>query len=193
VLGGTPDAGKHIGYLAKYLTKSITATVGLDEDASAGKREHARRLHAELARTPCSDRCPIWLRYRVEPKGAGPRTVPGRCKGKAHRPEYLGMGGRRVLVSRKWSGKTLDDHRGERGQFVPQLLADAGITDTREQRPVRAMWEKPSPHDPDVPPRPVLLMNAIAERQRWKAEYTAALLAAAERPPNCSATPGRAA
>ena len=30
VLGGTPDAGKHIGYLAKYLTKSITATVGLD-------------------------------------------------------------------------------------------------------------------------------------------------------------------
>jgi hypothetical protein len=193
VLGGTPDAGKHIGYLAKYLTKSISATVGLDEDASARRREHARRLHAELARTPCSPRCPIWLRYGVEPKGAGAKTVPGRCKGKAHRPEYLGMGGRRVLVSRKWSGKTLDDHRDERAQFVRQLLGDAGITDTRELKPVRAMWERPGPHAPDVPPRPAMLMRAIAERQRWKAEYAAALLAAAARPPDCSATPGRAA
>jgi hypothetical protein len=34
--------------------------------------------------------------------------TPGRCKGKAHKPEHLGIAGRRVLVSRKWSNKTLD-------------------------------------------------------------------------------------
>jgi hypothetical protein len=34
--------------------------------------------------------------------------TPGRCKGKAHQPEHLGIAGRRVLVSRKWSNKTLD-------------------------------------------------------------------------------------
>jgi hypothetical protein len=193
VLGGTPDADRHIGYLAKYLTKSVIVTVGLDENASDRMREHARRLHAEVARTPCSPRCALWLRYGVEPKGAGPKTVPGRCKGKAHRPEYLGMGGRRVLVSRKWSGKTLDDHRDERAQFVRQLLAEAGITDSREHKPARAIWERPAPGDTDIPPRSVLLMHAIAERQRWKAEYSAALLAAAERRPECSATTGEAA
>ncbi len=34
--------------------------------------------------------------------------TPGRCKGKAHQPEHLGIAGRRVLVSRKWSNKTLN-------------------------------------------------------------------------------------
>jgi hypothetical protein len=32
-----------------------------------------------------------------------------------------------VLVSRKWSNKTLDNHRAERGASVRQLLQDAGI------------------------------------------------------------------
>jgi len=31
------------------------------------------------------------------------------------RPEHLGYAGRLVLVSRKWSGKTFKDHRGDRG------------------------------------------------------------------------------
>ena len=53
--------------------------------------------------------------------------TPGVCKGKAHKPEHLGIGGRRVLVSRKWSNKTLDDHRAERAAFVRQLLEQAGI------------------------------------------------------------------
>jgi len=30
---------------------------------------------------------------------------PRLCKGRAHRRETLGFGGRRVLASRKWSGK----------------------------------------------------------------------------------------
>jgi hypothetical protein len=34
--------------------------------------------------------------------------TPGRCKGNAHKLKHLGIAGRRVLVSRKWSNKTLD-------------------------------------------------------------------------------------
>jgi hypothetical protein len=40
----------------------------------------------------------------------------------------------------------------------------------------------------------MLLLHAIAERQRWKAEYAAAQLAASGIPPdNCSATDDQAA
>jgi hypothetical protein len=35
----------------------------------------------------------------------------GFCRGKVHQLDTLGLGGRRVLVSRLWSGKTLADHR----------------------------------------------------------------------------------
>jgi len=42
-----------------------------------------------------------------QPKGSQHSMTPGRCKGKAHRAEYLGTAGRRVLVSREWSNKTL--------------------------------------------------------------------------------------
>ena len=64
--------------------------------------------------------------YGVQPKGARHSLIPGRCKAKAHRAEYLGIAGRRVLVSRKWSNKSLDDHRAERGEFVRPLLKAAG-------------------------------------------------------------------
>jgi hypothetical protein len=119
--------------------------------------------------------------------------TPGRCKGKAHKPEHLGISGRRVLVSRKWSNKTLDDHRAERGAFVRQLLETAGIQPAYgpEDGPYR--WERPAPADPDVPPRPVLVLQAVAERQRWKAEYAAAQLAVGEPPGNHSATSDQAA
>jgi hypothetical protein len=41
----------------------------------------------------------------------------------------------------------------------------------------------------------VLLLQAVAERQRWKAEYTAAQLAASDPPgePYCQLPEGRAA
>jgi hypothetical protein len=42
-------------------------------------------------------------------------------------------------------------------------------------------------------PRPVLLLHAITERQRWRAEYAAAQLAVGEPPDNCSATSDQAA
>ncbi|MGH3806974.1 MAG: replication initiator [Pseudonocardiaceae bacterium] len=108
ILGDTEEAGRHIGYLTKYLTKSVGQAAGLDENATDAQRDHARRLHAELQITPCSPRCPMWLLYGIQPHSARHSMVPGRCKGKAHKPEHLGIAGRRVLVSRKWSNKTLD-------------------------------------------------------------------------------------
>ena len=107
ILGGTEEAGRHIGYLTKYLTKSIDQAAGLGDHATDAQRDHAGRLHAALQITPCSPRCPVWLLYGVQPKGARHSTIPGRCKGKAHKAEHLGVAGRRVLVSRKWSNKTL--------------------------------------------------------------------------------------
>jgi hypothetical protein len=47
-----------------------------------------------------------------------PGLVPGCCKGKAHDADHLGYAGRRILVSRKWSGKTLADHRADRKEWL---------------------------------------------------------------------------
>jgi hypothetical protein len=195
ILGGTEEAGRHVGYLTKYLTKSVGTAAGLGEDATDRQREHAHRLVAELRITPCSARCPVWLLYGVQPKGARLATTPGVCKGKAHKPEHLGIAGRRCLVSRKWSNKTLDDHRAERSAFVRQLLDRAGVKPAHAVDDGPYEWERTKPGDPDVPTRPALLLHAISERQRWNAEYQAAQLAAGDDPPpkNRSATTDQAA
>ena len=54
-------------------------------------------------------------------------------------------------------------------------------------------WERTKAGDPDVPTRPALLAHAIAQRQRWKADYDAALALAVDPPDNRSATEGEAA
>jgi hypothetical protein len=194
ILGGTEEAGRHIGYLTKYLAKSIGQAAGLGGHATTRQRDHTARLHAELQTTPCSPRCPVWLLYGIQPHGARHSMTPGRCKGKAHQLDHLGIAGRRVLVSRKWSNKTLDDHRAERGQFVRQLLEAAGIHPAHATDDGPYLWQRPAPTDPDIPPRPVLLLRAVAERQRWHADYAAAQLAASGSPPgNRSATLDQAA
>jgi hypothetical protein len=182
ILGGTEEAGRHIGYLTKYLTKDVAKAAGIDESTSDRLREHHRRLVAELRVTPCSPRCGVWLLYGIQPHGARPGTVAGQCKGKAHKAEHLGIAGRRVLVSRRWSGKTLTDHAAERAQFVRQLLERAHV------RPGYAVddgpfeWERTQPGDADIPSRPALLLAAIAERQRWQADYEAAQALAGDHP-----------
>jgi hypothetical protein len=165
-------ADRAIGYVTKYLTKSISEVLETDSTRTA---IHYDRLHAELQHTPCSPRCAVWLRYGIVPQGASDKTIPGRCKGKAHRRDTLGLPGRRVLVSRRWSGKTLPDHKADRAEFVRQLLASVGIhkPDTSHLiiRPVE-------PGDQSAPPRDHLILAAIAQRTKWRAEYTNALLAA---------------
>ena len=104
VLGGSKDAARCIGYLTKYLTKQVADCHQAQADA---ERAHVERLADALRFEPCSPRCANWLRYGIQPMNARAGLIPGACKGKAHRREYLGYAGRRVLVSRKWSGKTL--------------------------------------------------------------------------------------
>ncbi|ALG05843.1 replication initiator [Kibdelosporangium phytohabitans] len=174
ILGDTDEAGRHIGYLTKYLTKSTGEVI---EATSERQAAHHDRLQAELAVTPCSPECAVWLLYGINPKGVTSKTIPGHCKGKTHKRTTLGLPGRRVLVSRKWSGKTLADHKEDRKAFVAEMLAAVGIV-----KPVvdtsRLIWRKVDPTDQNAPPRDHLLMHAIAERIRWRAEYDSALLAA---------------
>ena len=112
----TAADGKRFRYLTKYLTKQISGCHTADTDA---QRDHADRLIEALRYEPCSPSCANWLRYGIQPKGARAGMIPGLCKGKAHRAENLGYAGRRVLVSRKWSGQ---DPR--RSPLRPQGLAD---------------------------------------------------------------------
>ncbi|WP_063057655.1 replication initiator [Nocardia sienata] len=165
-------ADRAVGYVTKYLTKSIAEVLDTDSERT---RRHYARLHAELQHTPCSKRCPVWLRYGIVPVGANEKTIPGRCKGKAHRRDTLGLPGRRVLVSRQWSNKTLPDHRADRAEFVRQLLASVGIVkpDTSHLK-----LSVVKPGDRSAPPRDHLIMASLAQRRTWRAEYTRALLEA---------------
>jgi hypothetical protein len=54
ILGNTNEAGRHIGYLTKYLTK---ATGEVIETSTDQQQAHHDRLHDELQTTPCSSRC----------------------------------------------------------------------------------------------------------------------------------------
>jgi hypothetical protein len=112
---------------------------------------------------------------------------PGRCTGKAHRREYLGYAGRRVLLSRKWSGKTLADHRADRKAW---LLATLGLSATD---PARYTWAPVTPGDPDHMPPAQRLLHVVADRQKWHAALTEARArASGKESPDLSAT-GRAA
>ena len=160
VLGGSKDANKCIGYLTKYLTKQVAECHVPETDA---QRAHADRLAEALRYEPCSPTCANWLRYGVQPKNARPGLIPGGCKGKAHRPEHCGYAGRRVLVSRKWSGKTLADHRADRKAWLVETLG-LEVPD-----PGRYSWAQVTPADPDYLPPEQRLLHVVAERARWKA------------------------
>jgi hypothetical protein len=143
VLGGTEDAGRCVRYLTKYLTKQVAGCHAADTDP---ERAHAARLAEVLRYEPCSPRCANWLRYGIQPRNPRPGLVPGLCRGKAHRYENLGYAGRRVLVSRKWSGKTL--------------------TPTESSEDYR--WERVTPGEHDFLPSTHRLMHVLADRTRWR-------------------------
>jgi hypothetical protein len=182
VLAGSKDAARCISYLTKYLTKQVG---GCHHAQTDGERAHAGRLSEALQYQPCSPTCANWLRYGVQPKNARPGLVPGCCKGKAHDADHLGYAGRRVLVSRKWSGKTLADHRADRQQW---LLAALGVSATD---PARYRWELVTPGDPDHMDQARRLMHAVADRARWQAMLAEARRRATD--PCGIASSGRAA
>ena len=159
VLAGSRDASRCIGYLTKYLTKHLGDCHQASTDTQA---DHAARLADTLRYEPCSPTCANWLRYGIQPKNARPNLRPGACKGKAHRREYLGYAGRRVLVSRKWSGKTLADHRADRKAWLTSML---GLPATA---PARYTWEPVKPGDPDHMPNGQRLLHVVADRIQWQ-------------------------
>jgi hypothetical protein len=184
VLAGSKDARRCIGYLTKYLTKHVADCHQAQNDAQIA---HVERLADALRYEPCSPTCANWLRYGVQPRNARAGLRPGQCRGKAHRREHLGYAGRRVLVSRKWSGKTLADHRADRRDW---LLVTLGIPATD---PARYTWEPVTPGDPDHMPNAQRLLHVVADRQRWHAALTEARArASGQDAPDRSAT-GRAA
>ena len=130
---------------------------------------------------PCSPTCANWLRYGVQPKDAEPGMVPGHCKHKAHDRANLGLGGRRVLVSRKWSGKTLAGHKADRAAVVRAALEEAGIDpDDHDERSVtgsdgRWSWDLLGRSRVDERTYAAAVAEAIATSERWRAQYAAAL------------------
>ena len=165
VLAGSNDASRCIGYLTKYLTKHVGQC---HQPNTGAQHEHVDRLAEALRFEPCSPACANWLRYGVQPKTPRPGLVPGQCKGKAHRREHLGYAGRRVLVSRKWSGKTLADHRGDRKAWLTEML---GIP---ADDPGRYQWQLVTPTDPDHMPYPTRLLRANPDRLQWEYALTEA-------------------
>jgi hypothetical protein len=186
VAPGTKDVDRTVGYITKYVTKSAADCHTITTDP---QREHLDRLWRELRVTPCSDRCANWLLYGIQPKKAHGQLRPGNCKGKVHQKATLGIGGRRVLVSRDWSGKTLADHRADAKAWVKALL---GVTTDHEHHPpadvppgepAPVAWELARPDDPDLQPLEHRLMRAISQRIQWRAELNAARERAGIGPP----------
>ncbi|GLU47122.1 replication initiator [Nocardiopsis ansamitocini] len=174
VLAGSADADRCVRYLAKYLTKDIAGCHAIESDR---QEQHVDRLVHALRFEPCSPRCANWLRYGVQPKDAKAGMRPGYCSSKAHKREYLGYAGRRVLVSRKWSGKTLADHKADRLAWVLDTLGiDPDSDPENTDSPLRltttdrnTVWELARPTDPDVPPREHRLLRAVGESLKRRA------------------------
>jgi hypothetical protein len=149
-------------------------------------------LAEEVRWLPCSPTCANWLRYDVQPKDAEPGMVPGHCKHKAHDRANLGIGGRRVLVSRRWSGKTLAAHKADRAAVVRAALEEAGIDpDDHDELAItrsdgRWSWEVLGRSRVDEATYLAAITESIATRERWKAQYEAAKAARpGPAPPGC--------
>ena len=166
-----PTADKALRYLAKYLTKAV----GEMPRTRHRRRRRARRpprrgaalgaLLASPARTGCSTASHPRTRSRAWSRPL-PRQGP--------RARHLGYGGRRCLVSRKWSGKNLNDHRDDRRAHVlkrPRRLGATAEHDTDDPDLTRYAWQLIGPNDPDQPDRLELLLRSIHQRRRWREQY----------------------
>src|SRR5258708_35125331 len=160
VLAGSKDACRCVGYLTKYLTKQIA---GCHQPETEAQRAHAARLAEALRYEPCSPSCANWLRHGIQPRNSRSDLVPGLCPGKGHRYENLGYAGRRVLVSRKWFGKTLTEHRADRKAWLMAML------DLPASGSATYKWDRVTPADPDHMPRVQRLLHVLKDRADWKA------------------------
>jgi hypothetical protein len=180
IIAPSPDADRAVRYLTKYLTKAISEPLD-DDDGNPAREAHLDRMHAELQFLPCSPRCANWLRYGIQPEQPAPGLIPGRCLSKAHDQDHLGLGGRRVLVSRQWSGKTLSEHKADRATVVREALTSAGIDAPELDRMAasvtlpdgspRFVWTD-AQSDVDIYAR--VILASVLERQQWRTLYQTA-------------------
>jgi hypothetical protein len=168
VVADSAEADRCVRYITKYLTKHAAACHQLTNQA---QREHLERLHAQLRITPCSPRCANWLLYGIQPDQAHPKLAPGRCRSRVHPRAALGLGGRRVLISRHWSGKTLADHRADNRAWVRALLGlNTSDSDEQGSGSARYAWELAKRDDPDLLPLGHRLLRAMSERIQQRAQ-----------------------
>jgi hypothetical protein len=170
--GGTEHAERAIRYATKYLTKDLADQTLVRSDP---QKEHAERLRAELRVLPCSPRCANWLLYGIQPDRARPDLVPGACRGNVHQRQSLGYTGRRCLVSRNWSGKTLTDHRLDGREWFRAVTAglldengdeDQAVTDKPPAEKHRYLYRIARPGDREVDPVEDRILRSIHNRQR---------------------------
>jgi hypothetical protein len=178
IVGDTRETASAVSYLCKYVTKAITETYSDPDCPDPAYEAHIDRLHEEVRWLPCSESCANWLRYGVTPKKPEPGMVPGMCPAKAHDRECLGLGGRRVLVSRHWTGKTLTEHRADRAAVVRAVLEEAGVDALEADRLAadrlhsdgkpRFVWEDVPAHERDYAHA---VAQSLRQRQAWRRQY----------------------
>ncbi|MGL5862873.1 MAG: replication initiator [Phycicoccus sp.] len=199
ILSGTEDSDRAVRYLTKYLTKAVADTYATDPDTldpddryavqrAARYDAHIDALHAHTRVLPCSPGCANWLAYGTQPKTPTAGMHPGGCLAKAHDRETLGIGGRRALVSRHWTGKTLTEHKADRAAVVREALAAAGIeapetdrlaADTlhTDGRP-RYVWNDTRPEQRDYP---AIIAASLRQVRDWRIQYEIAKTTALQR------------
>ena len=172
--GGTPDAERAIRYATKYLTKDLVDQTLV---RSPEQRTHHERLFEALSVLPCSPRCANWLLYGVQPDGADKGLIPGRCRGKVHQKASLGYTGRRCLVSRNWSNKTLTDHRLDgRDWFraVTAGLLEHPVDGDDQADKHRCIYELARRDEHDVDSLANSILRSITAKQRARLAIAAA-------------------
>lgn len=204
ILADEDDADRRVAYLTKYLAKTFGQTYARDPGGGPStetprQQRHLERLHREVRLLPCSPRCANWLRFGIQPLDAQAGIRPGQCSSKAHDRDHLGCGGRRVLVSRRWTGKTLDGHRADRAAVVRKTLEAAGLeagevdrmaaSVTRDDGRPRYEWKVWNAEQASTPLYRQVMIRAIAQRVRWRRDYDRAKAHSGPDPPPGNRTP----
>ena len=166
----------------------ITRETLQDWHVTAARDDHVGPSASLISGELRSSNCANWLRNGVTPKDAGSGLVPGQCASPAHDRGNLGLGGRCVLVSRQWPGKTLTERRADRRDVVAQVLAAAGITPSDADRLAadhtmpdgtpRFAWED---SDPDEVTYVAVIAASLRQAQAWRTRYEHAKTVATQR------------
>lgn len=180
IIADEDNADRRVRYLTKYLSKSIGDSMADAQDRTRRQRTHLAGLNEHVPWLPCSPTCANWLRYGLQPRQAKASMIPGQCSAKAHQPEQVGCGGRRVLVSRLWTGKTLKHHKADRAAVVREVL-EAGVDAPELERLSVAVkrddgtqgfhWTIHHPDDSTTPLYRTVMTRAIGQQMQWRAGY----------------------